>query len=177
MTIMRKMGAAAAGAILVLAVGCTSEEGSSDPDGTTTTVVTETVEPGVPEVGLDDVRDAFADSGDEYGYAELTDDPTLDFDPDELGAVEAGQIDFMMDCGVSTIEIYVFDDAEAAQVAADEMEARIEAFSCAAPDEEGDVEMASLHVGVNENVVGVSESSSYVADFEDLDLGGGSPAT
>ena len=179
---MRRVGAAAAGAVLVLAVGCSSDGTSPDPDDTTTTTIeTATVEPGTSAVSLDDVRDAFADSDEHYEYAELTDDPTLEFDPDELGAVEAGQVDFLMSCGVSTIEIYVFEDADAARAAADEMEARIEAFSCATPDEGGDVALASLHVGVNENVVGVSESSSYVADFEDLELGGGSarpdPAT
>lgn len=177
MTIMRRVGAAAAGVVLVLAVGCTSDEGSSPSTSPSTTVETATVPPGTPEVGLAEVRDAFADSDDGYRYAELTDDPTLEFDPDEVGAVEAGQVDFMMDCGVSTIEIYVFADADAAQAAAEAMEAEIEAFSCGAPDESGEVDMASLHVGVNEHVVGVSESTSYVADFEDLDLGGGSSAS
>ncbi len=173
---MRRVGAAAAGLILVVAVGCSSDDASPDrEDTTTTTVGTATEEPGTPEIGLADVHDAYVASGNEY--AELMDDPALEFDPERLGAVEAGEIDFMMDCGISTIEVYVFADAEAAQTAAEQMEAEIEAFSCAAPGEGGDAGMASLYVGVNENVVGVSESTSYVADFEDLDLGGGSAAS
>jgi len=175
MTVMRRFGAAAAGLTLVVAVACSSDDASPDPEDTTTTTVETAREPRTPAPGLDEVRDAYVASGDED--AELTDDPTLEFDPDELGAVEAGKIDFMIDCGVSTIEVYVFADAEAARTAADEMEAEIEAFSCAAPEESGDSEMASLYVGVNENVVGVSESTSYIGDFEDLDLGGGSTAS
>ena len=162
------IAAVAAGVALVSFSGCSSEGSSPAPASTTTP---ETPAPEVPvSVGVEEVRAAFEASGDDYEYAQLTDDPTLEFDPDELGAVEAGQIDFMMDCGVSTIEVYVFADEAAAEAAAEEMEAQIEAFSCGAPDDSGDVDLTDLFVGVNDHVVAVSESTSYVSDFEDLDL-------